>query len=39
MLLDKWSWKMDYCLKMGLPPAQEWAWQIAEKEFRRRTDV
>ena len=28
---DKWCWKMDYCKKKGIPAAQEWAWNEAEK--------
>jgi len=30
---DKWRWKMDYCKKQGIPPAQTWAWEQAEKAF------
>jgi hypothetical protein len=29
----KWCWKMDYCKKQGIPPAQTWAWEQAEKAF------
>jgi len=24
---------MDYCKKQGIPPAQTWAWEQAEKAF------
>lgn len=30
---QKWFWKMDYCKKNNLPPAQKWAWDKAENEF------
>jgi hypothetical protein len=26
----KWFWKMDYCKKKQIPPAQSWAWDEAE---------
>jgi hypothetical protein len=26
---DGWSWKMEYCEKRRLPPAQKWAWDRA----------
>ena len=29
----KWFWKMEYCRKHRLPPAQAWAWDEAEKAF------
>lgn len=29
----KWSWKMDYCKKQEIPPAQKWAWDLAEKMY------
>lgn len=32
---NEWFWKMDYCKKNGLPPAQEWAWNIADKEWKK----
>jgi hypothetical protein len=30
MNTEKWFWKMGYCKKYGLPPAQKWAWDKAE---------
>ena len=30
----KWFWKMDYCRRNGLPPAQEYAWNIAEHAYK-----
>jgi len=30
---DKWHWMMDYCRKRRLPPAQEWAWKLAENAY------
>lgn len=29
----QWSWKMDYCKKKGIPPAEMWAWREAEKAY------
>jgi len=29
----KWDWKMDYCRKNNLPPAQSWAWNEADKAY------
>ena len=29
----KWIWMMDYCKKHTMPPAQKWAWNIAEKAY------
>lgn len=31
--VDKWTWKMVYCEEKGLPPAQAWAWNIAENAY------
>jgi hypothetical protein len=33
-MTTKWTWKMDYCEKNGLPPAQDWAWSLAESAWR-----
>jgi len=30
---EKWIWKMDYCKKNYIPPAQKWAWDEAEKAY------
>lgn len=30
---DKWIWMMDYCKKNGIPPAQQWAWDMASKAY------
>ena len=30
---EKWFWKMDYCKQQHIPPAEKWAWDLAEKEF------
>ena len=32
--MSKWVWKMDYCRNNGLPPAQKWAWDMAEEVYR-----
>lgn len=32
--MKKWFWMMDYCFKNGLPPAQKWAWDKAEKAYQ-----
>lgn len=29
----KWIWMMDWCKSRGLPPAQKYAWDAAEKEW------
>ena len=42
----EWAWKMDYCKKHELPPAQSWAWNKAkqalldyiEENYRRKDD-
>lgn len=31
--IDKWFWKMDWCSKMGPPPADKTVWEIAEKKY------
>jgi hypothetical protein len=31
---EKWMWKMDFCKKNQLAPAQKWAWDKAENAFR-----
>ncbi len=36
---DKWSWMMDYCKSHGLPPAQDWAWDKAEKAWRNHNET
>lgn len=33
--MDKWAWKMDYCKKKGIPPAQKWAWDQAEEVYNK----
>ena len=33
MIQHKWFWKMNYCRRNGLSPAQEWAWSIAEYAY------
>jgi hypothetical protein len=33
---DKWLWKMAYCKKKGLPPAQSWAWDKAEEAWNMK---
>ena len=30
----KWSWKMDYCKKQGIPPANSSAWDQAETAWK-----
>jgi hypothetical protein len=30
---SKWFFMMDYCKKHQLPPAQSWAWQLAEEAY------
>ena len=34
----KWVWMMDYCKKRSIPPAQEWAWRMAEDAWREHND-
>jgi len=31
--VQQWTWMMDYCKRQGIPPAQKWAWDRAEREF------
>ena len=33
---DKWIWKMEYCKKHRLPPAENWAWNKAEEAWTTR---
>jgi len=33
---DRWIWKMDYCVRNNMPPAQEWAWNIADDEYNKQ---
>ena len=35
-LTKKWFWLMDYCKKKHIPPAQKWAWDMAEKAYERQ---
>lgn len=32
-LVEKWLWKMDYCKEKKFPPAQAWAWDLADTAF------
>ncbi len=32
---SKWGWKMDWCKKQGYPPAQHWAWMLAEEAWKK----
>lgn len=32
-ITEKWLWKMNYCKDKNIPPAQSWAWDIAEEEY------
>lgn len=34
-----WSWKMDWCLRNKLPPAQDWAWKKAGEAYQKRSEV
>ena len=34
--MEKWIWKMDYCKKNFIPPAQKWAWIKAENAFNAK---
>lgn len=34
--MTKWQFKMNYCKVQGTPPAQEWAWDEAEKAYNSR---
>lgn len=29
----QWNWMMDLCLSRRMPPAQQWAWNIAREEY------
>lgn len=31
--MSEWSWCMDYCKNLGIPPAQKWAWGMAKKAY------
>lgn len=31
--MNEWTFKMDYCKKQGIPPAQEWAWNDAHRAY------
>jgi len=31
----RWFWKMKYCNEHSIPPAQTWAWDIADYEFNK----
>lgn len=33
--LEEFNWKLEYCESKGIPPAQSWAWEEAEKEYIR----
>jgi len=36
----RWEWMMTYCKNKRIPPAQKWAWDMAEdayKEFLKTT--
>lgn len=33
---SKWAWMMDYCEKKGISPAQEFAWDKAEKAYNKQ---
>jgi hypothetical protein len=35
-IVEKWLWKMDYCKEKKFPPAQAWAWDLAEAAFNER---
>ena len=37
--IDKWFWMMDWCAKMGLPPADRAIWEIAEKKYNAYVQV
>lgn len=32
-LVAKWLWKMDYCKKQGLAPANQSCWELAEQKW------
>jgi hypothetical protein len=38
-IVEKWLWKMDYCKKKKFPPAQAWAWDLAEVAFNDLLDT
>jgi hypothetical protein len=35
---EKWAWKMNWCKKMGLAPAQKHAWDKAEDAWELNID-
>lgn len=37
-LRTKWNWKMAYCLENHLPPAEVWAWELAEVAYWEMND-
>jgi len=38
-LIEKWFWKMEYCNKRRIPPAQQWAWEEADAAFAKAHNV
>jgi len=31
--MNKWEWMMEYCKNRSVSPAQQWAWEKAEKAY------
>ena len=34
-----WFWMMDFCKKKRLPPAQKWAWGMAQNELTKEKTI
>jgi len=34
--MNKWEWMMEYCKNRSVSPAQQWAWEKAEKAYNNR---
>jgi hypothetical protein len=38
MSTKQWIWMMNFCAKNSLPPAQNWAWEIAKIAWYNRNE-
>jgi len=37
--IDKWNWKMDYCLKNRWPPSNSYFWAKAEDAYFKQINI
>lgn len=37
--IDKWNWKMDYCLKKKWPPSNSYFWGKAEEAYFEQLNI